>query len=123
MLRCETRDQALARLGRALADRTRCRLLLAIVDGVAYPGHLAEQLELSKTNVSNHLACLRDCGLVTASYEGRRVRYEIADPHLAAALVDLAQVVLAVTPSTNCLNRDPSCTCEACAVSDASKVP
>lgn len=123
MLISETREQALARLGRALADQTRCGLLLAIVDGVAYPGHLADQLELSKTNVSNHLACLRDCGLVTASYEGRRVRYEVADPHLASALVDLAQVVLAVTPSNSCLNRDPSCTCEACADGHASKAP
>jgi ArsR family transcriptional regulator, cadmium/lead-responsive transcriptional repressor len=98
-----------------LADPTRCHLLLAIVDGVRYPGHLADHLELSKTNVSNHLACLRDCGLVAATYEGRHVRYEIADPHLASALVDLAQVVLAVTPSDECLNGDASCTCRTCA--------
>ncbi|MPZ53343.1 MAG: metalloregulator ArsR/SmtB family transcription factor [Acidimicrobiia bacterium] len=115
MLNPETREEALARVGRALADPTRCRLLLAIVDGVRYPGHLADHLKLSKTNVSNHLACLRDCGLVAATYEGRHVRYEIADPHLASALMDLAQVVLAVTPSDDCLNSDASCTCQACA--------
>lgn len=119
MLIAETREDALARVGRALADPTRCTLLLAIVDGVAYPGHLADQLGLSKTNVSNHLACLRDCGLVTASYEGRRVRYEISDRHLSSALVELAQVVLAVSPTDDCLNQDPSCSCEACARKNA----
>ena len=114
----ETREQALARVGRALADPTRCRLLLAIVDGVAYPGHLADQLELTKANVSNHLACLRDCGLVTATYEGRRVRYDIADRHLGSALTELAQVVLTVTPTEDCLNdkpTQPSCSCDSCA--------
>ena len=113
----ETREQALARVGRALADPTRCRLLLAIIDGVAYPSHLADHLELSKTNVSNHLACLRDCGLVTAAYEGRNVRYAIADSHLAAALSELAQVVLEVTPTDDCLNDRPAqepCSCDAC---------
>jgi len=110
-------EQALARVGRALADPTRCRLLLAIVDGVTYPGHLAGQLGLSKSNVSNHLACLRGCGLVTATYEGRRVRYEIADPHLASALTELTQAMLTVTPTDNCLNQvtaQSPCACAAC---------
>lgn len=100
----ETREQALARVGHALADPTRCRLLLAIVDGIVYPARMAEHLELSRANVSNHLACLRDCGLVSATYEGRRVRYAIADEHLSAALVQLAQVALDVTPTDSCLN-------------------
>ncbi|WP_236791433.1 helix-turn-helix transcriptional regulator [Amycolatopsis sp. GM8] len=102
MLKCETREDALARLGRAMADPTRCRILVALLDGVAYPGQLAERLELSRSNVSNHLACLRGCGLVVASYEGRQVRYALSDPHLARALRELAQVVLAVDAAPEC---------------------
>jgi DNA-binding transcriptional ArsR family regulator len=79
MLTGETRDAALARIGRALADPTRCRILTALLDGPAYPGRLAGELGLSRSNVSNHLSCLRGCGLVVAGYEGRQVRYEIAD--------------------------------------------
>ena len=37
----ESRDAALARLGRALADPTRCRILLALLDGPTFPGVLA----------------------------------------------------------------------------------
>jgi DNA-binding transcriptional ArsR family regulator len=40
--------------------------------------------------MSNHLSCLRDCGLVAAEPEGRRVRYRLADGRLAHALTDLA---------------------------------
>lgn len=105
MLKCETREDALARLGRALADPTRCRILVALLDGVSYPGLLAEKLGLSRSNVSNHLACLRGCGLVIASYEGRQVHYALADPHLARALTELVQVVLAVDSGPACLDE------------------
>jgi DNA-binding transcriptional ArsR family regulator len=96
MLTGETSAAALARLGRALADPTRCRILVGLLDGPGYPAQLAGQLELTRSNVSNHLACLRGCGLVVATYEGRQVRYDLADQHLARALRELVNVVLAV---------------------------
>lgn len=86
---------ALACVGTALSDDTRRRLLVALLDGPEYPATLADRLGLSRSNVSNHLACLRGCGLVVAAAEGRRVRYELADPRLAHALADLCSLVLA----------------------------
>jgi ArsR family transcriptional regulator, cadmium/lead-responsive transcriptional repressor len=108
MLTCEAREAALARLGRALADPTRCRILIALLDGANYPGRIAEQLGLTRSNVSNHLACLRGCGLVVASYQGRQVRYALADVHLARALRELVQVVLAVEPTESCADPAPT---------------
>ena len=99
MLRAESRLEALSRLGRALADPTRCALLLRLLDGPAYPAELGDALGLTRSNVSNHLACLRGCGLVVGTPEGRRMRYELADRHLAHALADLLEVVLAVDPA------------------------
>ena len=104
MLSCETRGAALARLGRALADPTRCRILVTLLDGPGYPAQLAEQLALTRSNVSNHLSCLRGCGLVVATYEGRQVRYDLADPHLARALRELVDVVLAVDTDVECVD-------------------
>lgn len=103
MLTGETREAALARIGRALADPTRCRILVALLDGPCYPGQVAERLGLSRSNVSNHLACLRGCGLVVATLDGRRTLYALADPHLAGALRELARVVLAVAPTDACV--------------------
>lgn len=104
MLTSETQQDALARVGRALADPTRCRILTALLDGTHYPGQLATQLDLSRSKVSNHLACLRGCGLVIATYQGRQVRYELADGHLAEALRELVKVVLAVEPNLACVD-------------------
>jgi len=94
-----TYAEVLARFGHALSDPTRARLLLALRDGPGYPAELAELLAVSRQNLSNHLACLRGCGLVVTVPEGRRVRYELADPRLAHALADLLGVVLAVDPA------------------------
>lgn len=87
---------ALGRIGTALADPTRRRLLLRLVEGPAFPSDLAVALSLTRGNVSNHLSCLRGCGLVSTEPVGRRVRYELADPRLAGALAQLASLVLVV---------------------------
>ncbi|MGD9485854.1 metalloregulator ArsR/SmtB family transcription factor [Streptomyces sp. TRM70308] len=102
MLTLATDIDALARFGRALADPIRCRVLLALRDAPRHPADLAEALDISRTRLSNHLACLRDCGLVVALPEGRRVRYELADARLGHALDDLRNAVLAVEADRNC---------------------
>lgn len=105
------------RLGRAMADPTRSRILLALLEAPGYPAVLARDLELTRTNVSNHLACLRGCGIVVAEPEGRRTRYEIADPHLSSALEALVGATLAVDEDESCL--DPACTVVGCGAAEA----
>ena len=108
MLTISASLDAMNRLGRALADPTRCRILLALLDGPEYPAHLATSLGLTRPNTSNHLTCLRGCGIVVATPEGRQMRYELADVHLAHALRDLLDVVLAVDEGQPCLDDGPA---------------
>jgi ArsR family transcriptional regulator, cadmium/lead-responsive transcriptional repressor len=86
--------KTLGRVGTALADPTRRRVLVRLLDGPAYPAELAEELGSTRANLSNHLACLRECGLVLTTAEGRRVRYDLADARLADALRLLASLDL-----------------------------
>ena len=88
----------LERVGTALADPTRRAILTRLLDGSAYPAELAEDLEVGRTNVSNHLACLRGCGLVRSTREGRQVRYELVSSRLAHALSELVALELEVEP-------------------------
>ena len=100
-----------------MADPTRSRLLLVLLERPAYPAELARDLGLTRSNVSNHLACLRDCGIVVAEPEGRRTRYEIADPHLSRALNALVEVTLAVDKNAPCLT--PVCSIDGCCIVEA----
>ena len=63
---------------------------------------MAEEFGATRANLSNHLACLRECGLVTATAEGRRVRYELADPRLADALRILAALTCPAAAMSTC---------------------
>ena len=100
------------RLGRAMADPTRSRILLSLLEGPGYPGALSRDLGLTRSNVSNHLSCLRGCGIVAATPEGRSTRYEIADPHVTKALIVLVDVVLAVDDGVECV--DDACDAPLC---------
>ncbi|MEV5454853.1 MULTISPECIES: metalloregulator ArsR/SmtB family transcription factor [Streptomyces] len=103
--------EVLVRFGRALADPIRCRILLALRESPAYPADLAEALGVSRTRLSNHLACLRDCGLVVTVPDGRRTRYELADARLGHALDDLRTAVVAVESDRMCAEADEKGCC------------
>lgn len=110
MLTVASDIEVLARFGRALADPIRCRLLLALREAPAYlrprrrPGHLPPRL-------SNHLACLRDCGLVVTVPDGRRTRYELADERLGDALDNLRAAVVAVETDRTCADAESEGCC------------
>ncbi|MEU8352081.1 MULTISPECIES: helix-turn-helix transcriptional regulator [unclassified Streptomyces] len=103
--------EVLARFGRALADPIRCRILLTLREAPAYPAELADSLGISRTRLSNHLACLRDCGLVVTVPDGRRTRYELADERLGHALDDLRTAVVAVDTDRTCADADTKRCC------------
>ncbi|HEX6039000.1 metalloregulator ArsR/SmtB family transcription factor [Longimicrobium sp.] len=75
-----------AKLFRGFADPSRLSLLEALRDDARSVGELVEVTGLSQSNVSNHLACLLDCGLVDREPRGRRVIYRLADARVGTLL-------------------------------------
>ena len=96
MLTIATRLDVMNHLGKALADPTRSPILLSLSERPGYPADLSRGLQLTRSNVSNHLACVRGCGIVVATPEGRQTRYEIADAHLTRALTALVETDAAI---------------------------
>ncbi len=78
----------------ALANATRHELMHLLCKGARTPSELAEALEVSRPNVSQHLAVLQREGLVTRSRDGRQVLWEVADSRLLQAC-ELIEEVLA----------------------------
>jgi DNA-binding transcriptional ArsR family regulator len=83
-----------AKLFRGFADASRLSILEALRGGPTTVSALVEVTRLSQSNVSNHLSCLRDCGLVISSQQGRYVSYELSDPRVID-LLQLADQLLA----------------------------
>lgn len=83
-----------ARLCKALADPKRLLIINALRDGQKSVGELTTELELSQSNVSQHLAVLRERGVVAASRDGNNVFYSLKDTRVVEAL-DLLRAVMA----------------------------
>ena len=78
---------------RALNDAKRLLLLYALAGSPRSVGELAELLEVSQSNVSQHLGVLRDRGLVDAARDANRVIYSLRDKRVVKA-IDLLRGVM-----------------------------
>ena len=88
-------DAAVA-LFHSLSDATRLAIVRRLADGEARVADLVGELGLAQSTVSAHVACLRDCGLVTGRPEGRQVFYSLTRPELLDLLAS-AETLLAAT--------------------------
>ena len=82
-----------AKLFRGLGDPSRLAILDALVSGERNVQEIVGHTGLGQPNVSNHLRCLLDCGLVSRRNEGRFVRYRLADRRIADLIRDADQLL------------------------------
>lgn len=87
-----------AALFRSLSDPARLMIVRRLAASPARVTDLVSALGLAQSTVSAHLACLRDCGLVTSEPAGRASLFRLAQPALADMLA-AAENLLAATGS------------------------
>ena len=75
-----------AKLFRGFSDPSRLRILDTLRDKPLTVSQIVESTGLTQSNVSNHLGCLKDCGLVVAEQSGRFVIYRLSDDRVADLL-------------------------------------
>jgi DNA-binding transcriptional ArsR family regulator len=79
-----------ARFFQVLSDPTRVRLLHLLLEAPAVGRTVSElvtAIGAPQGRISTHLGCLRWCGLVASSREGKFVYYRIADPRVREILI------------------------------------
>lgn len=75
-----------SKLLRGMSDASRLQILECLRENNKTVKELVEQTGLSQSNISNHLACLRDCGLVQSEQKGRFTYYRLADERIEVIL-------------------------------------
>lgn len=68
---------------RILAHPARLRIIQLLLHGRYTVGELAEDCGVPDNVASEHLRLMQRCGFFTSEREGRRVYYQVAEPHLA----------------------------------------
>ena len=95
---------------KALADRTRLRLIHLLADEELCVCDCVNVLKTNQPKVSRHLAYLRRAGLVTARRDGKWTYYRLvepADPCAAKILHELRKRNTAISGRTPNLNGNP----------------
>lgn len=67
---------------KTLAHPVRLRIVQLLLNGRYTVGELAEDCEIPDNVASEHLRLLQRCGFLSSEREGRRVYYQVAEPHL-----------------------------------------
>ncbi len=86
--------RVIAKFFRTLGDPNRLLLLEFLLAGERTVTDCVEHVGLAQSRVSTHLACLADCGYVSARRDGRFTRYQVTDPRVVE-LVTLARALAA----------------------------
>jgi DNA-binding transcriptional ArsR family regulator len=86
-------DVELSEVGALLADRGRCRMLMALDDGRALPASvLADEARVSRSTASSHLGKLTEAGLLRMEKYGRHRYYRLAGPAVGELLEKLTRL-------------------------------
>ncbi len=77
------RLEAAAECLRVLAHPHRLRMVEMLLAGRYTVGELARACGIPSPSASEHLRLMQRCGLLSSQRDGKRVFYEIAEPHLS----------------------------------------
>jgi ArsR family transcriptional regulator len=80
-------------LFRSLSDRSRLAIIACLAHGEHRVADLVGEVGLSQSTVSEHVACLKDCGLVQGRHEGRAIFYSLACPDVLSLLESAARIL------------------------------
>jgi len=68
------------------ADKTRLRILSCLMDGEKTVSEIVEHIQGNQSNVSQHLSCLKGCGIIKGRQEGKYVHYSLRSDQIKALL-------------------------------------
>lgn len=77
-----------------LADPNRLLIIDALGKGELAVGELAQKLNLPQSNVSKHLALMREHGMVIARRDGANIYYSLSDRRISQAIRLLKEIHL-----------------------------
>jgi DNA-binding transcriptional ArsR family regulator len=91
---------------KALSDANRLLIISELSRGELSVNELTRRLKLQQSNVSKHLAFLRESGLVNTRREGSSIYYSLSDPRISEAISLLRAVQSEVLEKRRKLARD-----------------
>lgn len=101
----EKRLNLKAKIFRGFGDITRLSIIESLRNEEKIVTEIANSLDQSQSNISNHLACLAECGLVKSRRDGKNRFYRVADKKVKKLLDDSDKILSDVVSELyTCMN-------------------
>jgi DNA-binding transcriptional ArsR family regulator len=78
---------------KGFGDKTRLAILHSLKEGEMTVSEIVDKAQMKQSNVSQHLACLRGCGIIKSRQEGKFTYYSIRNDEILRFL-DAADSIL-----------------------------
>jgi DNA-binding transcriptional ArsR family regulator len=75
-----------AKFIRAFSDKTRLQILESIKETEKTVSQIVDELNGNQSNISQHLACLKGCGIIISRQEGKFIYYSLRNEQIAQLL-------------------------------------
>lgn len=82
-----------AKLFRGLGDSTRLSILESLREGEKTTSQIVVETGQNQSNISNHLSCLLDCGIVKNRRQGKNIFYSLRDKKIAILLEETDDIL------------------------------
>ncbi|AIQ13745.1 ArsR/SmtB family transcription factor [Paenibacillus durus] len=100
-----------AKFIRGFADKTRLQILYSLIQEGKTVSQLIEEIGASQSRISQHLACLRDCGIVESRQEGKYVYYSVKNEDIISLLRMFDIALQPVKSLVSCCETVETLTC------------
>jgi len=101
-----------------LANAKRLQILNILKNGEMSVGSMVTALDIAKPNLSQHLAVMRQKGILTSRREGTTIYYRLATPHIIEACRVMRQVLMEALAVRGSLSGEAAATVDAYPATD-----
>ena len=91
------------------ADKTRLRILSCLMDGEKTVSEIVERIQGNQSNVSQHLSCLKGCGIIKGRPEGKYVHYSLRNDQIKELLTMFDTVFKEVQNEVAACDKNDGC--------------
>lgn len=91
---------------RGFSDKTRLQILDCLLEEEQTVSQIVNAIQGNQSNISQHLSCLKGCGIITGRQEGKYVYYQLANDKIKLLLAMFDEALLEVESKVACCEQN-----------------
>lgn len=91
---------------RGFSDKTRLQILDCLLEEEKTVSQIVNAIQGNQSNISQHLSCLKGCGIITGRQEGKYVYYQLANPKIKLLLAMFDEALVEVESKVACCEQN-----------------